>query len=140
MAKSQFAQAGHNHDSTYLKLAGGTMTGQLKTSFNSAVAMGTYGSSSTTVPNLCSELRYSSGAAGSANITTAYTLNGITIPTGWYNFLWIPHRSGGVNGAASGDNCNYGTLLLTGMTTSNAYRIQYNGSAIATLRNLDNIT
>ena len=63
------------------------MTGQLKTSFKSSVAMGTYQAVATTVPNLCEELRYSSGVAGSVNISTAYTKDSITIATGWYNFL-----------------------------------------------------
>ena len=98
---------------------GGTMTGQLKTSFNSSVATGSYGSSQTTVEGLADEVRLSSGCCGSASIGTAYTKNGVTIKTGWYNFLWIPHRSGGVNGSASGDNCNYGQLLMCGMNNAN---------------------
>jgi hypothetical protein len=69
---------------------------------------------------------------GSVSIGTAYTNGTITIATGWYNFLYIPHRSGGVNGTATGDNCNYGTLLLMGMTINNAcYRIRYASSAIS---------
>lgn len=108
---------------------GGTMTGQLKTSFKSSVATGSYGSSQTTVPNLVEEVRYSSGCCGSANITTAYTLNGVTMPTGWYNFIWIPHRSGGANGAASGDNCNYGQLIMCGMNNANGqYIVRYSSS------------
>lgn len=98
---------------------GGTMTGQLKTSFNSSVATGSYGSSQTTVEGLADEVRFSSGCCGSASIGTAYTKNGVTIKTGWYNFLWIPHRSGGINGSASGDNCNYGQLLMCGMNNAN---------------------
>lgn len=125
------ANASHNHDSAYVNVSGDTMTGQLKTSFKQSVAMGTYGAAATTVPNLCEELRYSSGAAGSVSIGTAYTKDSVTISTGWYNFLWIPHRSGGVNGAASGDNCNYGALYLSGMTVSGSYVIRYTSSAIA---------
>ena len=36
----------------------------------------------------------------------------------WYNFLYIPHRTG-----IGGDNSNYGTLLATEMTgnTGNLY-------------------
>lgn len=70
------------------------------------------------------------------NLGTAYTLNSITLPTGWYNFEWIPHRSGGFNGAANSDNCNNGTLLLTPMTAAAScglYSIKYSGSAIQTL-------
>lgn len=109
---------------------GGTMTGQLLTSFKTSVAMGSYGSSQTTVPNLVAELRYSSGCMGSASISTAYTKGSITIPTGWYNFIYSPHRSGGANGSASGDNCNYGNLLLMGMTISGAYLIRVASAAI----------
>ena len=117
--------------------AGDTMTGQLKTSFNESVAMGSYGATATTVPNLAAELRYSSGCAGSANIGTAYTLSGVTIATGWYNFLYMPHRSGGINGTASGDNCNYGTILLAGMTVGDVmYRIRINGGSITECRRI----
>lgn len=103
---------------------GGTMTGQLLTSFKSSVAMGSFQATSTTVPDLANELRFSSGCTGSVSIGTAYTKGSVTIPTGWYNFFYSPHRSGGVNGAASGDNCNYGTILLSGMTVSGLYRIR----------------
>lgn len=127
---------GSARDSTKLPLAGGTMTGQIKTSFKESIAMGTYGATSNTIENLCGELRYSSGVAGSVSIGTAYTKDGVTISTGWYNFFWIPHRSGGVNGAASGDNCDYGTLFLMGMTVSGGYVIRYASQAIAQLRNI----
>lgn len=120
----------------FVKKSGDTMTGQLKTSFKSSVAIGSYNSSQATVPDLCEELRYSSGATGSVSITTAYTKDNITIATGWYNFLWVPHRSGGVNGAASSDNCNYGSLYLSGMTVSGLYMIRYASQAIAEVKNL----
>ena len=115
-------------DSTYLKLSGGTMTGELKTSFNGAVAIGSRESKQKTIENLCEEMRYSSGCMGSVVIETAYTHNGITIPTGWYTYIWVPHRSGGLNGEASGDNCNYGTLYLNSMTavdTHNSFVVRY---------------
>lgn len=98
---------------------GGTMTGQLLTSFKTSVAMGSYGSAQTTVGGLVDEVRMSSGCSGSASIGTAYTANGVTIKTGWYNFMYMPHRSGGLNGNASGDNCNYGNLFLFGMNNTN---------------------
>jgi hypothetical protein len=108
------------------------MTGQILTSFKSAVATGSYAAAANTIPDLLTELRYSSGCMGSVSISTAYTSGAITIAAGWYNFLYIPHRSGGVNGVASGDNCNYGTLLLMGMTVNNAcYRIRYASSTVA---------
>ena len=97
---------------------GGTMTGQLKTSFKESVAMGSYGASASTVVGLVTELRYSSGCMGSASISTTYTKGSVTIGTGWYNFIYSPHRSGGFNGEADGDNCNYGTLILSSMTAA----------------------
>lgn len=112
--------------SNYLPLSGGTMTGQIKTSFKGAIATGSYAPSAVTIPNLIEDVRYSSGTMGSVNITTAYTLSGVTIPTRWYNYLWIPHRTGGVNGTnPSGDNVNYGSLLLSGMTGSGMYVVRY---------------
>ena len=101
------------------------------TSFRDGVAPGSYGSSQTTVGGLVGEVRFSSGAMGSANINTAYTLNGITIPTGWYNFVYSPHRDGGRSGAAQGDNCNYGNLFLLGMNNRNGmYRLRIDSGAI----------
>lgn len=113
-----------------LPLSGGTMTGQIKTSFKESVATGSYGSAQNTVDGLVGEVRFSSGCMGSASIGTAYTKGSITIPTGWYNYIYSPHRSGGANGSASGDNCNYGNLLLMGMTVSGAYLIRVASAAI----------
>ncbi len=121
---------------SFLPLSGGTMTGQLKTSFKESVAVGSYQAQATKIPDLCTELRYSSGAMGSVALTEAYTKDGITIAATWYNFIWIPHRSGGVNGAASGDNCNYGSLILSGMTGSGAFIIRYANGSIAELKYL----
>ena len=119
---------GLNIATGYLKLSGGTMTGQLKTSFKESVAIGSRESKQKTIEDLCEEMRYSSGCMGSVVIETAYTHNGITIPTGWYTYIWVPHRSGGLNGEASGDNCNYGTLYLNSMTavdTHNSFVVRY---------------
>lgn len=132
-----FPPSAHNHDSTYLKLSGGTMTGQLLTSFKNSVATGSYQAAASTVPDLIQEVRYSSGCMGSAKLTTAYN----DIPAAWYNFLYIPHRSGGVSGAADNDNCDYGTLLLFGMTTTNqAWIVEFQSSNIVgafSIRNTD---
>lgn len=123
-------------DSTKLPLAGGTMSGQIKTSFKSSVATGSQQADASTIPDLCTELRYSSGVMGSVSISTSYTKDGVTIATGWYNFLWVPHRSGGVNGQASGDNCDYGSLYLSGMTTSGCYLLRFANGNIAELKDL----
>ena len=111
--------------------------GQIKTSFKDSIAPGSYQSSQTTIPNLLEEVRYSSGCMGSFNLTTAYSLNNLTLATGWYNFMYIPHRSGGVNGAApaSADNCDYGVLYLHKMNFGqhSDYILSYNNKAISLL-------
>lgn len=48
---------------------------------------------------------------GSINIVE----NNLAVPASWYNFLYIPHRTGYGN-----DNMNYGTLLLFPMTINSA--------------------
>lgn len=102
-----------------------------QTSFKKSFAMGSYGSSQTTVDGFVAEVRYSSGAMGSVSIGTAYTHNGVTIPIGWYNYIYSPHRNGGLSGAAQGDNCNYGNLFLLGMNNDNGmFRININSSSI----------
>jgi hypothetical protein len=96
--------------------------------------MGSYAATSSTIDALCTELRYSSGAMGSVSIGTAYTKNNITIAATWYNYIWIPHRTGGVDGAASGDNCNYGTLILSAMnSTTNTYILRFSSNTVAEL-------
>lgn len=122
-----------------LPLTGGAMTGQIKTSFNNSVAVGSCQAASTTIEALVAELRRSSGCMGSFNLTASYTKNNLTINGNgiWYNFLYIPHRSGGRNGQDSGDNTSYGTLLLFGMTADGAaWRIRVAGGAIAELAKL----
>lgn len=123
-----------------LPLTGGTMTGQIKTSFNESVAVGSYQANATTIPNLVQELRYSSGCMGSANISTEYN----SMPKGWYNFIYIPHRSGGANGSIDNDNCDYGSLILIGMTmTDQAWIIEFQSGSIVSyfsIRNTDTNT
>lgn len=108
--------------------------GQILTSFKNSVATGSYQAAANTVENLINEVRYSSGCFGSVNLTANYTYGGVTVVSGWYNYAYLPHRSGGVNGNASGDNCNYGTLLLLGMTVANKFFvIRLANSSIASL-------
>lgn len=110
-----------------LPLSGGKMSGQIRTSFKGSIAVGSYQADATTIPDLVQELRYSSGCMGSANIVIEYN----SIPARWYNFIYIPHRSGGVNGSGSGNNCSYGSLILIGMTISNqAWIIQFQSDRI----------
>ena len=79
---------------------------------------------STNITDLINEVRYSQGQMGSVNISTS--THGVS--TGWYNYLYIPHRAG----IAGSDNHLYGTLLLFFMTTnaSNFYMIHYTNGTI----------
>lgn len=129
--------------SEYLQKAGGTMSGRIFTSFKGSVAIGSYAPPGHDIPTLLEDLRYSSGAMGSFNLETAFTLNGVTVSTGWYTYIYVPHRTGGTNGTASGDNCNYGTLYLTRMNDSSSvdtkmYVIRYSGETITRLVELTN--
>lgn len=118
--------------------SGDSMSGQLLTSYKSSVAMGSYGTSQTTVDGFVDEVRYSSGCMGSISVNTAYTKDGVTIPTGWYNFIYSPHRNGGKNGSANGDNQNYGNLLLMGMNNTNGiFRVRVSSSTIQDVTKLD---
>lgn len=115
----------------------GRFHGQIKTSFKQSVATGSLQAQANTIPDLVEELRYSSGCCGSVNITTAYSLTGDTISAAWYNFLWIPHRSGGINGNPTADNCNYGACILSGMTGSyGTHILRFSSGTIAELRRI----
>ena len=127
-------------DGRYVNVSGDTMTGQLLTSFKKSVAMGSYQAAATTVAALVEEVRYSSGCMGSVSLSATYAATaGGTIAAGWYNFIYSPHRSGGANGAASGDNHAFGTLMLMGMTVGSAHwRIRVASGAISEVRRVWN--
>lgn len=114
---------------------------QITTSFKNAVAMGSYGTAQTTLDGFVNEIKFSNGATGSFSLNTAYTRDGITIPTGWYNFIFSPHRTGGLNGGANGDNTNYGNLILMGMTgTRKVYKIRVSGGYVDELITSSTVT
>lgn len=76
------------------------------------------------------QLKEGYGQCGSVHIT-ACTYQNVSIPEGWYNFLWIPHRNGGT----AGDNFKYGTLTLYPMNmTGNVYVIQYSQGKISMVK------
>lgn len=99
-----------------LTLIESKLTTKVKT--NAAVTVaGSYAIESSTIPDAINEIRYKNGCFGSVYLKTAYIANNVTIPATWYNYLWMPHRDGGTGTAGSGDNHNYGTMLLTKMTS-----------------------
>ena len=67
---------------------------------------------------------YGGGICGGSINTTSTSCG---IPAGWYNFLYIPHRTG-----IGSDNYNYGNLLVFPMTQTNTYfyKIQMSGATI----------
>ena len=74
---------------------------------------------------------------GSANLTVYTGTAGGKISAGWYNFIYSPHRTGGANGSASGDNHSYGSCILTGMTVgAEAWYIRVASNAIAESRRI----
>lgn len=76
------------------------------------------------------QLKEGYGQCGSVHIT-ACTYQNVSIPEGWYNFLWIPHRNGG----KERDNFNYGTLTLYPMNmTGSIYVIQYSQGKIGMVK------
>lgn len=108
---------------------------RIVTAFKESVAPGCYQADANTVPDLFNEVRYSNGAMGSVKITSTYAVNNITVGTAWYNFIYIPHRTGGAEGKANGDNTNYGTLILTAMNTDHGmYIIRFHSGAIGSCR------
>ena len=127
----------------YLPLSGGTLTGSALLGYapNRTVVSGAHQTSMHTIPDIINEMRYSNGAWGSLELTTAYTLNNLTIPVGWYNYCYIPHRVGGEKWATpttwDADNINYGQLLLFGMNNNNGmFKVRYSGGNIFEIEDL----
>lgn len=123
--------------STYLPLTGGTVTGAVrltKTSynFNRGAIPGVKESSANTLLDLLTEVRYSNGQMGSVNFTSDYNS---AITHGWWLYLYIPHRIGGVDGAKAGDNTDWGVLFLMGMTVQlgKMYTVNFQNGAISTI-------
>lgn len=82
------------------------------------------------VLNAINQLKEGYGQCGSVYVDDC-TYQNVSIPEGWYNFLWIPHRNGG----KERDNSNYGTLTLYPMNmTGNVYVIQYSQRNISMVK------
>lgn len=80
--------------------------------------------------SVINQLKDGHGQCGSVYVNDC-TYQNVSIPKGWYNFLWIPHRHGGT----ARDNSNYGTLTLYPMNmTGNVYVIQYSQGKISMVK------
>ena len=112
--------------------SGATMTGQVKTNTGAvAIGSGQIGTENgLTISEFVNQVRYSSGAMGSVKINSS-NAGGYTF-SGWYNYCYIPHRFGGMNGTAQSDNHNYGNIILCHMTTGGLfYNIRVSSGSIA---------
>ncbi|MBO7550704.1 MAG: hypothetical protein J6T62_04165 [Fibrobacter sp.] len=67
-----------------------------------------------TVQEVIQALRVKPGGRMGSVLLSASTVSSTSIPSAWYNYIWIPHRTG----AAADDNQNFGTLILTPMTST----------------------
>ena len=67
------------------------------------------------------KLRYGHGQCGSVYLSAS---NGV--PSSWYWYIYIPHRSGG----NSSDNMDYGVLLLFDFWSSTFYIARYANGTI----------
>ena len=75
----------------------------------------------TSINSLFDAVRHLTGCSGSFSLDAK---DGV-LNTGWYNFIWIPHRNGGIGG---NDNNNFGTMLLVPFGGGSAWIINYNNA------------
>lgn len=129
--------------------SGFTMEGELKlASGKVAAGSGQIQASNTvnmTMSTFIANVRMTSGCVGSFYLESAYSYTGsgysLTVPAGWYNYMYIPHRSGAQNGQANGDNHNYGNVMMKGMNNSanvDTYIIRINNTNIGDIVKVQN--
>ena len=74
----------------------------------------TYGAPTGTVQEVIQALRVRPGGSQGSVAIHVSTIGTVEIPAAWYNYIWLPHQTG----RATGDYQQYGTLLLTPLTTA----------------------
>lgn len=94
-----------------------------------------------TVQEVIQALRVKPGGRMGSVLLNASTVSSTSIPAAWYNYIWIPHRTG----AAVGDIQNFGTLILTPLTsTPDVYVIEgsnlHTSSPTYRIKRLDAVT
>lgn len=119
-------------DSRFVNASGDSMTGNLVLDYNHHLehlgGVVNFSNSFEYLPSIKSlidAVRPLTGCSGSFNLDAKDGL----LNTGWYNFIWMPHRSGGISG---GDNGSFGTMLLVEFGGSSAWIVNYNNGAIST--------
>lgn len=83
-----------------------------------------------TIDDLYLQRRGTSGGVGSIYLTKKSSGVGSSIPSGWYNYFYSPHRTG-----IGEDNPSYATIILTPMTFSGgSYIVRCSGNAVAEVK------
>lgn len=115
-------------DSRFVNASGDSVTGNLVLDSNhhlehlgGVVNFSREFGSHTSINSLFDAVRHLTGCSGSFSLTAK---DGV-LNTGWYNFIWIPHRNGGIGG---NDNNNFGTMLLVPFGGGSAWIINYNNA------------
>lgn len=115
-------------DSRFVNASGDTMTGNLVLDsshhlehLGGVVNFSKEFGSHTSINSLFNAVRKLTGCSGSFSLTAK---DG-KFDTGWYNFVWIPHRNGGIGG---NDNSNFGTMLLVPFDGGSAWIVTYNNA------------
>lgn len=113
-------------DSRFVNVSGDTMSGNLVLDsshhlehLGGVVNFSKRFEDQSSIKGLINALRPLTGCSGSFNLTAQ---DGV-LNTGWYNFIWMPHREGGITGS---DNGNYGTMLLVPFVGGSAWIVNYN--------------
>lgn len=117
-------------DSRFVNTSGDTMSGNLVLDsshhlehLGGVVNFSKRFEDQSSINSLINALRPLTGCSGSFRLTAQ---DGV-LNTGWYNFIWMPHREGGITGD---DNGNYGTMLLVPFGGGAAWIVNYyNGFA-----------
>jgi len=83
-----------------------------------------------TVDDIFELRKGTTGGVGSVNIKQKSSGLGSEIPTGWYNYIYSPHRTG-----IGGDNDRFATVILCPMTFSGeSFILRYSSGVLAECR------
>ena len=91
-----------------------------------------------TIDDLWEQVRYTSGCQGSISLQKKESGAGSELPGNtWFNYLYIPHRYG----TNEDDNGNYGTIILTRLTTNgSSWIVRCTNGAVADAKYIVNGT
>lgn len=103
------------------------------------IELGSSTNTTYTIDSMWVDLQNKVGSTGSVYLNKKASGVGSGIATGWYNFIYMPHRSG----VGGGDNNLYGSIILTPMaandnTTSWVLRVQNSATTVTSAVKLTN--